>query len=86
MFSNIGRKIKILAMAVFWFGLAVAAILVVYALYNTTSIGTGILTVLPAVVWIVLAVVMGSFTLYGFGELAERAKSIHEKMGSGAEE
>ena len=86
MFSSIGRKIKILAMAVFWFGLAVAAILVVYALYNTASIGAGILTVLPAVVWIVLAVVMGSFTLYGFGELVERTKSIREKMKDGAAE
>lgn len=86
MFSNIGRKIKILAMVVFWFGLAAAAIVVVYGLYNTTSPGEGLLIVLPAVVWIVLAVMMGSLVLYGFGELVDRAKHIREKMGDIAEE
>ena len=85
MFSNIGRKIKILAMAVFWFGLAAAAIVVVYGLYNSTSPGEGLLIVLPAVLWIVLCVVMGSFVLYGFGELVDRARRIREKMDSCSE-
>ena len=85
MFRNIGRKIKIFAMAVFWLGLAAAAILVVYALYETDSAVLGIVTVLPAVLWIGLAVIVASFTLYGFGELVDRMKSIREKTG-GAEE
>ena len=86
MFSNIGRKIKIFAMAVFWLGLAAAAIMVVYALYETDSAVLGIVTVLPAVLWIALGVVVASFTLYGFGELVERTKSIREKMKDGAAE
>ena len=86
MFSNIGRKIKIFGMAVFWLGLAAAAIIVVLAVSNTSSPGVAILTVLPAVLWIVLGVVVASFMLYGFGELVDRTKSIREKMGSGAQE
>lgn len=86
MFSNIGRKIKIFGMAVFWLGLAAAAIIVVLAVSNTGSPGVAILTVLPAVLWIALGVVVASFTLYGFGELVERTKSIREKMKDGAAE
>jgi len=86
MFSNIGRKIKIFGMAVFWLGLAAAAIIVVLAVSNTGSPGVAILTVLPAVLWIALGVVVASFTLYGFGELVERTKSIREKMKDGTAE
>ena len=86
MFSNIGRKIKIFGMVVFWLGLAAAAIIVVLAVSNTSSPGAAILTVLPAVLWIVLGVVVASFMLYGFGELVDRTKSIREKMKDGAAE
>ena len=86
MFSNIGRKIKIFGMAVFWLGLAAAAIIVVLAVSNTGSPGVAILTVLPAVLWIVLGVVVASFMLYGFGELVDRTRSIREKMKDSAAE
>ena len=46
MFSNIGRKIKILGMVIFWLGMAFAAIVAVYGMYNGGA-GVGLLTVLP---------------------------------------
>ena len=66
--------------------LAAAAIIVVLAVSYTSSPGVAILTVLPAVLWIVLGVVVASFMLYGFGELVDRTRSIREKRKDGAAE
>ena len=77
MFNNIGRKIKILGMVIFWLGMALIAILAVYGIYNGTE---GLLAVVPAVIWLVLGVLVLSFMVVGFGELVEHVQSIHWKM------
>ncbi len=79
MFSNIGRKIKILGMVIFWLGMAFAAIVAVYGMYNGGA-GVGLLTVLPAMIPIVLAVLVMSYMVAGIGELIEHVQSIHWKM------
>jgi magnesium-transporting ATPase (P-type) len=85
MFSNIGRKIKILGMVIFWLGMAFAAIVAVYGMYNGGA-DVGLLTVLPAMIPIVLAVLVMSYMVAGIGELIEHVQSIHQKMRDGAQE
>ena len=53
MFSNIGRKIKILGMVIFWLGMALVAIIAVYGMYNGGA-GVGLLAVLPAILPMIL--------------------------------
>ena len=77
MFNNIGRKIKILGMVIFWLGMALIAILAVYGISNGIA---GLLAVVPAVIWLVPGVLVLSFMVVGFGELVEHVQSIHWKM------
>ena len=77
MFNNIGRKIKILGMVIFWLGMALIAILAVYGISNGIA---GLLTVVPAIIWLVPGVLVLSFMVVGFGELVEHVQSIHWKM------
>ena len=79
MFSNIGRKIKILGMVIFWLGMALVAIIAVYGMYNGGA-GVGLLAVLPAVIPMILCVLVISYMVAGLGELIEHVQSIHEKM------
>ncbi len=77
MFNNIGRKIKILGMVIFWLGMALIAILAVSGIYNGI---VGLLAVVPAIIWLALGVLVLSFMVVGFGELVEHVQSIHWKM------
>ncbi len=83
MFSNIGRKIKILGMVIFWLGMALIAILAVSGISNGI---VGLLAVVPAIIWLVLGVLALSFMVVGFGELVEHVQSIHWKMIDKAQE
>jgi hypothetical protein len=83
MFSNIGRKIKILGMVIFWLGMALIAILAVAGIYNGIA---GLLAVVPAIIWLVPGVLVLSFMVVGFGELVEHVQSIHWKMIDKAQE
>ena len=83
MFNNIGRKIKILGMVIFWLGMALIAILAVYGISNGIA---GLLTVVPAIIWLVPGVLVLSFMVVGFGELVEHVQSIHWKMIDKAQE
>ena len=83
MFNNIGRKIKILGMVIFWLGMALIAILAVYGIYNGIA---GLLAVVPAIIWLVPGVLVLSFMVVGFGELVEHVQSIHWKMIDKAQE
>ena len=85
MFSNIGRKIKILGMVIFWLGMALVAIIAVYGMYNGGA-GVGLLAVLPAILPMILCVLVLSFMVVGFGELVEHVQSIHWKMIDKAQE
>ena len=84
MFSNIGRKIKILGMVVFWLGMALTAIVAVIGMYNGGA-GVGLLAVLPAILPMILCVLVISYMVAGLGELIEHVQSIHEKMNSCSE-
>ena len=83
MFNNIGRKIKILGMVIFWLGMALIAILAVYGINNGIA---GLLAVVPAIIWLVPGVLVLSFMVVGFGELVEHVQSIHWKMIDKAQE
>ena len=83
MFNNIGRKIKILGMVIFWLGMALIAILAVSGIYNGI---VGLLAVVPAIIWLVPGVLVLSFMVVGFGELVEHVQSIHWKMIDKAQE
>lgn len=81
MFDNIGKKIKALTKVVCWIGmiLTLALGIVLVAVYsNNVAIGIPIMVGGPLLCWI------GSFLMYGFGELVDRTMSIEEMMRKGA--
>lgn len=76
MFDNIGGKIKIFAKIVCWIGI-IASIISGFALISMSDV-LGVLTMIigPIASW------LGSFTLYGFGELIEKTAEIAENTKS----
>ncbi len=84
MFDNIGKKIKTLAKTICYIGIAaciIAAIAIfaiasdmMYGAETLMGIGFAVLIVGPLVFWI------GSFSLYGFGELIDNSQEIKEKL------
>ncbi|HRX14067.1 MAG TPA: hypothetical protein P5087_03525 [Eubacteriales bacterium] len=84
MFENIGGKIKTLAIIICWVGIVVSVIaaIVIISLSIVNHItrdiylGVGILIAGPLVSWI------GSFFVYGFGELIEKVSNIEDKIYS----
>ena len=92
MFTNIGGKIKGLAKAVCWIGIILSVILGIVSIVSGSDLsergymqdgkamatsGWTMLFVGPLLSWV------GSFVLYGFGELIDRAVSIDEKLSAG---
>ena len=75
MFDNIGSKIKILAQVICWVGIIITVIIGVFLMLE----GFGILLIIigPLFSWI------GSFCLYGFGELIEKTAEIAENTRCG---
>ncbi|MCQ2424581.1 MAG: hypothetical protein MJ070_00395 [Lachnospiraceae bacterium] len=74
MFSNIGHKIKNLAILFAVLGIIASILLGVYLLENEYSAGGPVLILGPLSAWI------GSFVLYGFGELIETVTDIDQKL------
>ena len=84
MWSNIGNKIKVLAKVICWIGIilsVIAGIAIIvggngYSYSSGSTALTGILTIVLGALgsWI------SSLTLYGFGELVDRAMSIDDKL------
>lgn len=85
MFSNIGGKIKGLAMFFCWVGIITCVIIGIimfvqagdaYRAEKTILIITGLAIILigSLLSWI------GSFLLYGFGELVENSSSINQRL------
>ena len=74
MFSNIGGKIKTLATVVTWFGLIASFLVGICMLFVETISGFIIMIVGGLLSWI------GSFTLYGFGQLIENTDIIVKKL------
>ncbi len=80
MFNNIGRKIKVLANVVCWIGIigsviAGIAMMAANSWWNGVSqAGLALLLLGPLFSWV------GSFVLYGFGELIEKTVSIESAL------
>lgn len=78
MFSNIGGKIKTTAKVVCWLGILAAAIVAIACWANGNpqddGFGFGYLIGGSLASWI------GSFLIYGFGELIDRTISIDNKL------
>ena len=72
MFDNIGEKIKTFAKVVCWIGIIVSFIFGVLLVNSSGLIGILTIVVGSLASWI------GSFSLYGFGELIEKATEIAE--------
>ena len=81
MFSNIGGKIKKLAKAVCWIGIIFSCIAGI-----GVSVGLGSNALVGALVGLLVAIIgsllswIGSFFMYGFGELVENSKIMAETL------
>lgn len=67
MFDNIGGKIKATAKVFCWIAIIASLILGILVLYGNTLVGVVFIIMGPLFAWI------GSFVLYGFGELVENS-------------
>ena len=86
MFENIGRKIKALAKVICWIGIIASVVVGVIIIYDwsvqsyryrdSAELITGIVVIIlgSLLSWV------GSFVLYGFGELVENSTFIAETM------
>ena len=78
MFTNIGKKIKTLAQVICWLGI-IGSVISGFGLMATEDdlIGIGVLVMVLGALfsWI------GSFFLYGFGELIDQTQMINTKLG-----
>ena len=80
MFENIGKKIKSLATILCWVGIiayVIAAIITFYIDDDLIGIGFLLLIVGPLMSWV------GSFFIYGFGELIDKTCDIAKNTRSG---
>lgn len=77
MFDNIGGKIKTLAKVICWIGIIVSIIAGIVAGVAMGS-GSGVLVAILIIVIGALCSWIGSFLLYGFGELIDNTKKIEE--------
>ena len=78
MFSNIGRKIKTVAKVVAWIGIGCSI------LAGLAGLASPLTSPIPSIIVAVigsLASWIGSFCLYGFGELIDKVSAIAEKLG-----
>ena len=78
MFNNIGNKIKTLAKVICWFGIVLSTLLGLYysnVLATKNFLGGIILFFVYSIIGSLLSWI-GSFILYGFGELIANTKSI----------
>lgn len=88
MFNNIGGKIKGLAKFICWAGIIVSVIAGIILIANATK-GSGqyrytdTATIVLGVITIVVGSIaswVGSFVLYGFGELVENSSAIKNEL------
>ena len=72
MFNNIGRKIKSLAEILCWIGIFLSVIMSISVFKISVLFGLLVIVLGALASWI------GSFLLYGFGELIEKTSDIAE--------
>lgn len=84
MFDHIGAKIKALAKTVCWIGIGLSAVVGIFMLVVGISVGGangtasavgGILTIVVGA----LASWIGSFLVYGFGEIVDKTGKLADK-------
>lgn len=73
MFENIGNKIKKLADAICWIGM-IASLIIGLSFVDSLEAGFGTIVIGSLVSWI------GSFSLYGFGELVDANSVMKAKI------
>ena len=78
MFDHIGGKIKNVAKAVCWSGIVLSIVfgLILLIALSTDSLAIGIAVAIPVTVLGAFLSWIGSFTLYGYGELIELTAKI----------
>ena len=74
MFNNIGFKIKMLARILTALGMVLSGIFGLITMFGSAAAGFSIIVVGCLGSWV------GSFLLYGFGELIENVTEINEKL------
>ena len=80
MYSNIGRKIKVMAQTLCWAGILCSLLLAIIqwvsssTYHDNTASGFVVLIAGSLLSWV------GSFALYGFGELIEHVKNIDNAL------
>ena len=83
MFDNIGNKIKVLAKVLTWVGIIASIIAGVLSIVAGGQWDQNNPMILPGVLTIVggsLAAWIGSFLLYGFGELIDQTMDINRRL------
>ena len=85
MFKNIGKKIMALAKVLCWFGIVVSLIAAVgaglaAAQQGGSNVVIGLIGGIVVAVLGVLASWIGSFVLYGFGQLIDDTANIRKKI------
>ncbi len=99
MFKNIGKKIKALAQVICWIGIILSIIAAVSSLIlgastvNYVGAAIGGYTLVGSIIYSVIILIvgplvswLGSFFLYGFGELIDNSSKIVENTQPKAEE
>lgn len=81
MFTNIGRKIKMLAKIICWGGIIASVIWGLVFMFDAYSFLAGLIVAAVGALssWI------GSFLLYGFGELIDKTSEIASKLDGKSE-
>ena len=79
MFTNIGKKIKVLAQVFCWGGITVSVIISIFLI---TQYPIGPMVPLYIIVGGSLVSWISSFTLYGFGELIDQTQEINSKLNN----
>ncbi len=83
MFNNIGGKIKVLAQVECWLGIIGSGIYAIYLWVNGGGSAGSIIRGLIFLAGGALLSWIGSFFMYGFGELIDQATEINGKLKSG---
>lgn len=80
MYENIGGKIKTLAKVICWIGIVLSIVfgLILLIALSTDSPAIGIAVAIPVTVLGAFLSWIGSFTLYGYGELIELTAKIEQ--------
>ncbi len=82
MFNNIGGKIKVLAMVICWTGIILNVCFSIFLFVSGFRVNNTYLLLVSALVLVLgpLFSWIGSFLLYGFGELVESVDKIERKL------